>query len=154
MNRRRAVPNVILSSVSIEDLPAFMAMERADDTRTTILADDRGRHVDKLNDPSVVYLRIEVDDEPAGFIILVLDPDGISVEFQRIVVANKGRGIGQAAIEALHAYCAEQLQRERIWLDVFDFNARARHIYEKMGYRTFAQRHFQGRTLVCYERYL
>ncbi len=90
----------------------------------------------------------------AGFFILGLVEDKKSVEFRRIVVATKGQGIGQTAIGLMERFCRATLGRTRIWLDVFESNARSRHIYEKLGYRKCGQQAHADKTLIVYEKLL
>jgi RimJ/RimL family protein N-acetyltransferase len=111
-----------------EDIPAFIEMEKDADTSGFILPYSLERHRSELTKPAIVYLSILSAGELTGFFILALDPDNTSVEFRRIVVAQKGIGLGQAAIHAMEDYCRERLGRSRIWLDVFDFNQRGQHI--------------------------
>jgi RimJ/RimL family protein N-acetyltransferase len=88
--------------------------------------------------------------------ILVLEADLHSVELRRIVVANKGLGIGQTAMSALQEYCSKTLQRGRIWLDVYVFNQRGnqrgRHAYEKLGYQLFKRGEFDSRKLLYLQK--
>jgi RimJ/RimL family protein N-acetyltransferase len=44
--------------------------------------------------------------------------------------------------------------RRRIWLDVFEHNARGRHVYEKLGYRRFDSGELDGKPLLLYEKQL
>lgn len=112
------------------------------------------KHYVEFSKSDVHYLSIITDKSLTGFMLLVLDPDGVSVEFRRIVVVTKGKGIGQAAIAAMENYCQAKLGRQRIWLDVFEFNQRGRHIYEKLGYVKFSQRSCKGKLLLLYEKTL
>ena len=57
-------------------------------------------------------------------------------------------------MRALETWCLETLRRKRIWLDVFDFNARGRHVYSGLGYRQFDQSDYRGRTLIFCEKNL
>jgi RimJ/RimL family protein N-acetyltransferase len=107
-----------------------------------------------LRDPGLVYLRIIADDKLKGFVMLALDPDQSSVEFRRIVVSTKGLGIGQSAIAKMEEFCRVELGRSRIWLDVFEYNHRGRHIYEKLGYRRFGESVIDGNVLLLYEKTL
>lgn len=143
-----------LEPACAEDLPLFMAMEREPDAARFVLADSLDEHLRLLAAPDVLYLRIRHGGIVAGFIILVTEADETSVEFRRIVVSSHHRGIGQAAIEVLHAYCRNELGRSRIWLDVFADNSRARHVYARLGYRQTGHRHVHGSTLLCHERSL
>ena len=47
---------------------------------------------------------------------------------------DRGRGYGTDALTALVAFGFDQLRLERIELDVYDFNDRARAVYERVGF--------------------
>jgi RimJ/RimL family protein N-acetyltransferase len=47
---------------------------------------------------------------------------------------DTGRGYGTDALIALVSFGFEQLRLERIALEVYDFNARARGVYERVGF--------------------
>lgn len=83
-----------------------------------------------------VICRLE-DDRPVGAIdlrpmdltagssglgVMIGDPD------------DTGRGYGSDGIASLVDFGFGQLRLERIWLDVFDFNERARRVYERLGF--------------------
>lgn len=58
-----------------------------------------------------------------------------SFEFRRISIAEKGKGYGREAIQLLKQLCFEQLKYHRLWLDVYDDNERAIHLYESEGFK-------------------
>jgi RimJ/RimL family protein N-acetyltransferase len=136
------------------DVPALIALERAADTKPYIIPYSDHEHERNMADPALVYLRIVEDGLTAGFFILALDGDGTSVEFRRIVVSAKDRGLGQLAIARMEGFCRTQLGRSRIWLDVFEHNARGRHIYEKLGYKKYMTRTHDNGSLWLYEKSL
>lgn len=146
--------SVVLERASTEDASDFAALERDRDVRPFILPYDVVRHRRTMAEPDVVYLRILDQDGLAGFIILVLDRDGSSIEFRRVVVSKPGRGIGQEAIAQMERYAVEVLHRSRVWLDVFEENERARHLYEKLGYSRFGTSVDGERRLLLYEKRL
>ena len=139
---------------SSKQLHAFVEMERDDDTGQYILSTSLEQHQSSFSQTDITYLAILQHGELAGYFILVSEPDSSSVEFRRIVVAHKGRGIGQKAIPAMENFCARRLNCNRIWLDVYDFNARGIHLYEKLGYQRFDQSDFEGKRLFFYEKTL
>jgi diamine N-acetyltransferase len=145
---------VNVERASIHDAGLFAAMEQLPDTKLYILPYAEAEHAQKILDSGFVYLRILDADELVGFIILVLDPDPRSVECRRIVVSAKGRGIGQSAITAMERFCLTELQRQRVWLDVFEFNARGRHVYEKLGYKKYGESEHESKKLFLYEKRL
>lgn len=137
-----------------ENAAIFAAYEQTTDTQEYILPYSYDQHLQKLQDPTLVYLRILENNVLKGFFILALDPDGKSIEFRRIVVYEKGQGIGQKAIALMEQFCLQELKRRRIWLDVFEHNKRGKYIYEKMGYKLFGESDYQGRKLLLYQKTL
>ena len=136
------------------ELEAFLQMDRDADTRAHIIPYDLEQHRGSFDRDDIIYLSIRAHDRCVGYFILVLEEDARSVEFRRIVIAEKGAGYGQAAIAEMEAYCGARLGRERIWLDVYDTNSRGRHIYEKLGYRQFSSAEADGRKLLLMEKSL
>lgn len=58
-----------------------------------------------------------------------------------IVITDKpsqGRGLGTDALNCLVDFAFGELRLERVYLHVFDYNARARRSYEKAGFQTDA----------------
>lgn len=49
--------------------------------------------------------------------------------------ASRGRGLGTWMTECVRDFAFEVLKLHRLELDVFSFNPRARHMYEKVGFR-------------------
>ena len=138
----------------IEELPYFVEMERAGDTAEFVTPDTLEKHRIEFSKANIIYLSIINTEALVGFIILALEPDGVSVEFKRIVVSVRNRGFGQSAMVAMEDFCTTKLNRKRVWLDVFEFNARGRHIYEKFGYVQFDYREHHGKPLLFYEKTL
>lgn len=136
------------------ELDDFVEMERQADTAGFILPAALAEHQAAFDRDEIVYLSIIVDRALAGFILLAVDDDATSIELRRIVVRDKNRGIGQQAIRQLDDWCRGLPQIRRIWLDVFEFNARGRHVYEKLGYRHFDTGQLDGKALCYYEKVL
>jgi len=143
-----------LKSLRNEDIPQIIAWESERETKDFIIPYSYDKHLRNMSDPAFIYLSIVENNTMIGFIILVLDDDGTSVEFRRIVLARKNKGRGQKAVTLMEKYCKTELKRTRIWLDVFDYNEKARHIYDKLGYKQFDRTAFDGRTLLLYEKEL
>ncbi len=143
-----------LRRAKLSQLSLFSEMEQNEDTAPYILPTTLDQHRSAFILGDIIYLSIYTHDEPGGFIILALDADARSVELRRIVVAEKGRGTGQQAIAALEIYCLQRLQRERIWLDVFDFNRRGQQVYSGLGYHQFDQSEFEGEQLLFFDKEL
>ena len=65
---------------------------------------------------------IDLVNGSAGVGIVIGDP------------ADTNQGYGSDALRALIAFGFGELRLERIWLDVYAFNERARHVYERVGF--------------------
>ena len=137
-----------------DEISSFVDMERLEGTSEFIIPSSKESHLDEFLKNDVHYLSILSNDSLVGFIILVVESDTNSVEFRRIVVASKGQGIGQSAIHEMEKYCAQTLTCGRIWLDVFKSNNRGKHIYEKLGYKTFRTDSCDGKVLLFLEKKL
>ncbi len=74
----------------------------------------------------------------AGEVVLNdLDPDNRSCSLRIALAAPRlfGRGYGSEAVRLVLGHAFETVGVHRIALEVFDFNARARRVYEKAGFR-------------------
>jgi RimJ/RimL family protein N-acetyltransferase len=77
------------------------------------------------------------DDRPVGSIdlhALDLTNGGAGLGIVIGDPADTSKGYGSDAIRALLDFGFGELRLERIWLDVFDDNARGRHVYERIGF--------------------
>jgi len=145
---------VTVERAPVQDASLFAQLEQAPDTKQFVLPYSETEHARNILNSSFVYLRILDAGELVGFFILVLDSEPNSVEFRRAVVSDKGKGVGQSAITAMEQFCRTQLQRTRVWLDVFEYNNRGRHIYEKLGYERYGESDHEGRRLLLYQKKL
>src|SRR6266498_1452972 len=134
-----------------EELGRICEMERGE-ARSFITPYSLDRHQVEFTKPEVVYKSIWRGDQHIGFFILVLDSDARSVEFRRIVVTEPGCGYGKKVVRMVDEICRDELSRGRVWLDVFETNKRARHVYEQCGYCTFGSFEHEGKTLLLYEK--
>ena len=146
---------IFLRPSNKNELAIFDGMDRQDHARSFVIQTGIEVHQKNFFDPRTFYLSIEnCSAEFCGYFILVLDPDTESVEFRRILIDQKQRGIGQTAIVEMENYCKNELGVKRIWLDVYEDNAIGIHIYEKMGYARFKEERAEGRRLYLYEKAL
>lgn len=119
-----------------EDLPAIIAMERLPESRRYVGQWTEERHRSTLASADARYY---VWEQPLGalqgFAILRgLAEASRSVELKRILVAEPGHGLGRRMLLALMRIAFEELGAHRLFLDVFEDNARARYLYESLGF--------------------
>jgi RimJ/RimL family protein N-acetyltransferase len=109
---------VTLHDTACEELHAIWALEQREG-RDFVMPYTMDRHRTEFARPEILYKSIHHGAHFVGFVILALDPDGVSVELRRIVVSSHGRGIGRRAVELVRDLCKRALGRGRVWLDVF-----------------------------------
>lgn len=149
------VRNVELRACRTDELSFFSTLEKQAHAEPFINATSMRVHLTNFADPRFRYLTIELPGESiAGYLILVREPHETSVEFRRIVVDSKHRGVGQIAIAKMECFCQQELNASRIWLDVYEDNVIGRHIYEKLHYSRFKSEQRGSRTLHFYEKFL
>ena len=69
-----------------------------------------------------------------------IDKENGSAEVAIVIIdkASQGQGLGTDALNCLIDFGFGELRLERVYLHVFDYNARARRSYEKAGFQTDA----------------
>jgi diamine N-acetyltransferase len=134
------------------EIDLFIGFENSADVSEFIIPSSFEKHRTDMLKPEIIYLSIIDEGSLLGFIMLVMEVDLQSIEFRRIVVDSKDKGVGQFAIREMEHYCKNNLDANRIWLDVFDANQRGKHIYEKLGYRQFKIDKLNGKVLIFMEK--
>lgn len=148
-----AVPKIVLRDSIEADLEAIVQFEQACDTAPFILPGDLDRHRADMADPGLRYLSVceRESGRMVGFLILILEKNALGLK--RIVIGPKGMGYGRAALKEMETQYSRK-GCERIWLDVFSENTRARRLYESAGYRLMQESLFFDRPLLIYEKRL
>jgi diamine N-acetyltransferase len=118
-----------------EDLPFIIQQEQKFLDLGFVGGDDARTHEHQLSDPDCLYLMIETSGAAAGYVILrgLASVNG-SVELKRIVIAEPGRGLGREVLEAVINKVFREFRAHRFWLDAFEDNLRARHVYRSLGF--------------------
>ena len=129
-------PDISFRPTATADLDAVTAWERHPDTVAYVVVWPRDRHLIALRHPTMRQLIVACGGRSVGFVILAgVDGPRPVVELRRIVIAEKGRGIGQAAVALVTRYAFDELDAAEVWLDVAAYNSRAAHVYAKCGFR-------------------
>lgn len=121
-----------LTGSASTSLEAQEAMSAVEIERTVAWYNSRNQQDDRLD--LVIYCH-ELSKVVGEVVINEWDENSNSANF-RILIGEKGRnqGIGQVATKLIVAYAFDFLQLNRLELEVFSFNPRARHVYEKSGF--------------------
>jgi diamine N-acetyltransferase len=93
-----------------------------------------------------VFFLAVLNDEPVGYARLRnenVEPLTNSIEIARIYAATKliGKGVGKALMNAC-IEMAKKLDKQFIWLGVWEKNSRAIRFYEKFGFEKFSEHEF------------
>ncbi len=123
------------------DIDFVLRLEADPDTAPFIHAWPIKEHQAGIADPGVAHWIVEDAEQhvPVGFVILRgLETEVI--EFRRIAISEKGRGYGTSAVRLVKEVVFGEMGARRLWLDVYDFNDRARSIYEAEGFAAESER--------------
>ncbi len=127
-----------LSYTLQSEIPLITEAEQHSDNKVFISPYTVERHLEVINNKDEAHLTIrhKQTGEPAGFIILAgLENQNLSLEFRRIVILSKGQGLGRQSLQLVKQFCFNTLKFHRLWLDVFEDNQRAIHIYKSEGFK-------------------
>ena len=126
-----------IRKAAAEDVDWIVSQERRADFETFIHRWPRSEHLSNLDDPDKMYLvATDTNNEPVGFVILLgLQSPARSIELARMAVVEPGAGIGKPLLKQVIDLAFTELGANRLWIDVFDDNARARRAYRSAGFQ-------------------
>ncbi|WP_420641300.1 GNAT family N-acetyltransferase [Candidatus Leptofilum sp.] len=138
---------IVLRPITVDDAAAMFASladeesMRLTGTQQTFTFEQVRQHCQRIAqaDDRVDYA-ITLKDDPTylGEVVLnEIDWHNRSASF-RIALASKtlfGKGYGTEATQLIVDFGFQTLKLHRIELEVYDFNPRAQHIYEKVGFK-------------------
>jgi diamine N-acetyltransferase len=118
------------------DIPAILALERSAPALRFVGQWSMERHQATLASPDARYY---VCASPSAVldayaILRGLSESSRAIELKRIVVARPEQGLGRRILVELIRTAFEELNAHRFFLDVYDDNSRARHLYESLGF--------------------
>lgn len=130
------IDNINIAKTDDGDLDFVLAAERNEENSPYVAQWSREQHIKALNDPDILHVLIkEEPDGNIGYAILAgLESKTRSIELKRLVIVDKGRGLGRASLESFKSLAFKQLNAHRLWLDVREGNDRARHLYKSVGF--------------------
>ena len=118
-----------------EDVPAIMAIERLPGYDRLVGRWEEAQHLAEMAKPSVRYFALREGTKLVGFaIVLGLDDPNCRAHLKRIAVAEPGHGVGAMLLRGLVDRVFEDSQTNRLDLDLFVGNDRAKAAYEAAGF--------------------
>jgi diamine N-acetyltransferase len=129
-----------LRRTTAADLDFVLSMERDPENAPFIGSWSHREHLAALADGEREHWTVESGGDGArlGYLIAYdLRRRGHGVYVKRIVVAEKSRGLGRAALRAYARHAFEDLGAPWVWLSVFPENERARRAYRGIGFQEY-----------------
>jgi RimJ/RimL family protein N-acetyltransferase len=133
----KAPARVRLRPTMQSDLDYVLSLEQDPANLPFITPWERTQHEAAIRFPDFRHFIIEAGAglDAAGFVILIgCRSQNQSLELKRMVVQEKGRGYGRAALRVVKKIVFDDLGAHRFWLDVKERNARAQGLYQSEGF--------------------
>lgn len=125
----------VIDRIGADDVPALMAIERLEGYDRLVGRWEADRHMAELADPGTRYFALRDAERLAGFaIMLTQDAANRRAHLKRIAVADPGRGAGAVLLAGLVDTLFAETEFNRLDLDLYPENERARRAYEKAGF--------------------
>jgi diamine N-acetyltransferase len=120
-----------------DDILAILALERTPMASEFVGQWSEERHHATLAGGDARYYVSESEggEVQAYAILRGINEDSRGIELKRIVVALPERGLGRRMLQELMRIAFRELGAHRLFLDVYEDNARARHLYEGLGFQ-------------------
>lgn len=135
MNLGYNVNGVSIRKTTVADLDFVIAAENAEENSPHVMQWSREQHISALNNEDILHAIIEADGKSVGYAITAgLKDINKAVELRRIVIVEKGKGLGRKAVQLFKKLAFEELEAHRLWLDVREYNTRARELYKALGF--------------------
>ncbi|WP_206078257.1 GNAT family N-acetyltransferase [Poseidonocella sp. HB161398] len=124
-----------LRTASDADIGFVMSVERLPGYPALVGTFAAGAHARAMAAPGTRYVIAEQAGRPAGFAVLRQDAERPNnVTLARFAMAERGRGLGRAALEAICREVFAMPGVARIALDVLPSNLPARRLYARCGF--------------------
>jgi len=118
------------------DIDFIMQLESRPEYSPFINAWPRERHARAMSDADFLYLIVEFGGKSEGFAFLNgLQSPNRAIQLCRIALVASGRGNGHAVCRLVMKEAFETLGAHRLYLDLFEDNARAEHLYRSLGFQ-------------------
>ena len=118
------------------DIPQILGIEQLPASRQFVGQWSEERHRATLAGPDARYFVVdsEAGEVEAYAILRGFAEASNAIELKRIAVRTTERGLGRRFLRELLRMVFEDLKAHRLFLDVFESNARARRLYESLGF--------------------
>jgi RimJ/RimL family protein N-acetyltransferase len=133
---------VRLRPTTASDLDFVLEAEQHSENQAYVGQWSHQQHLAALTNPDYAHLLIEraspesVNPIQAVGYVIVTGLQGLdhNVNLKRLVITVKGQGYGHQVVQLVKQLAFEEWRVHRLWLDVKDYNQRARHLYATEGF--------------------
>lgn len=117
------------------DIGFIVTLEQRPEFSPFINAWPAERHARAMDDADYRYLMLEEDGRTIGYAFLNgLTSPNRAIQLCRVALAETGGGRGREACRLIMAEVFDRLSAHRLYLDLFEDNARAEHLYRSLGF--------------------
>lgn len=134
---RNGRQQVRVRPTTLRDLDFVIAAERDAENARYIAQWTHEEHRTAIASDDMIHALLErvYDARPVGYIIVQdVRNRHQSIQLRRLVVTEKNCGYGRQALRLIKRLVFEELHAHRLWLDVFETNQRAQHLYAAEGF--------------------
>lgn len=128
---------IIVRNTTEEDLEFVINSEHEPDNAQYVGQWTKDQHISSLVQEDILHLIIEEKstNEPVGYVIIAgITNQNKNIEFRRIVISKKGKGLGRKTLKLVKKIAFERLNAHRLWIDVRYKNLRAQNLYKSEGF--------------------
>ncbi|MDD7511073.1 MAG: GNAT family protein [Peptostreptococcaceae bacterium] len=117
------------------EINTIIQIESRKDTRDFLWIGTYEEHLNEINDPNHLLLifKEKLDNRIVGYALIRLDFKSEIFEIRRIAITEKRQGYGREAMQALIKHAFEEMNMNRLWLDVYPDNLFGIALYEGLG---------------------
>ncbi len=125
-----------LQPAALADLPQIVALESLPESRKYVRQWSEEQHARAFAGGNARYyvVRDNAGLLQAYAILRGFEESPSILELKRLVVAEPGHGLGRRILAQLLRMVFEDFNAHRFFLDVYEDNAPARHLYESVGF--------------------
>ncbi|SFE43110.1 Protein N-acetyltransferase, RimJ/RimL family [Peptostreptococcaceae bacterium pGA-8] len=117
------------------EINTIIQIESRKDTRDFLWIGTYEEHLNEINDPNHLLLifKEKLDNRVVGYALIRLGFKSEIFEIRRIAITEKRQGYGREAMQALIKHAFEEMNMNRLWLDVYPDNLFGIALYEGLG---------------------
>lgn len=122
---------------SYADIDEIIKIENENENRQYVYSWNKERHQQCIDSDEELHISIKskINERLIGYLLLNdVNSSDNSIEFRRIALAEKVKGYGHKSIQLVKELCFNKLKCHRLWLDLFQDNERAYHLYLSEGF--------------------